>query len=439
VAQWLEQIQQAGVVGAGGAGFPTHAKLNRQVDTLLVNAAECEPLLYADQHLLEREHEELFEALQLCLDRMRPRQLLIGAKKKARKYLEPLRKKIAGHRDERLSIRLVGDHYPAGDEQVLVYEVLGRIVPPGGLPLDVDCVVLNVETLLNVKRACDGQPVTDTCLTVCGAVHHPCTMRIPVGTAIEKALALAGGPTVEDFAVLDGGPMMGFLVSPQAPVKKTCKGLVVLPASHPLIIRRRQSWETIAKQAAYACMECRLCTDTCPRYLLGHPLEPHKLMRALGSGPPDSQRWLAMAKLCCECGVCDLFACPHDLSPRWVSHHLKAGIELSRRFPQPAHLEASPKRSIQQLPTARLIQRLEIKPWDVPAPWKEERYEPQRVSIPLCQHIGAPAKPRVKVGQHVERGTLIAAPPRKALGANIHASISGKITEIGEAITIERV
>ncbi len=438
VSEWIQQVQQAGVVGAGGAGFPTHVKLKARVGTLLINAAECEPLLYVDQHLLAQESEALFQAILLCLEKMQLERVIIGAKEKARKFLGPLEDRITNHGDRRLSIRLLSDSYPAGDEQVLIYEILDRIVPPEGLPLDVDCLVINVETLLNIKRACEGHAVTRSYLTVCGAVHHPCTLQVPVGISAREAVALAGGPAVEDYAILDGGPMMGFPVGPEAPVKKTCKGLVVLPADHPLISRRRQSWDTIMRQTTAACIECRMCTDTCPRYLLGHPLEPHKLMRALGAGPPDSHRWLAMARLCCECGVCDLFACPHDLSPRFVSHSLKGRIDPSRKIARPPLLEVRPFRKEHQLPSVRLMQHLKLKPWDVPAPWKANGYAPQEVSIPLRQHLGAPAEPVVRSGERVEQGALIAAPPQGALGANVHASISGKITKIGDAITIKR-
>lgn len=437
MSDWLELIKKAGVVGAGGAGFPTHVKLQSSVDTVLINAAECEPLLYADQHLLAHESETLFEGLLLLCEKIQPQQLIIGAKNKAKKYLTHLEKRIQKQGNKRISISLVGDNYPAGDEQILIYEILGRIVPPGGLPLQVGCVVLNVETLFNIHNALQGQPVVDTYITVAGAVQHPCTVKVPIGTKVQEILNLAGGVTLENYAILDGGPVMGFLVEADSPVKKTTKGLVVLPAEHPLITRRQQTWETIAKQSTYACIECRMCTDTCPRYLIGHPLEPHKLMRALGSGPPDTQKWLAMAKLCCECGVCDLFACPHDLSPRFVNHYLKGQVEPTRKPVVPPDLEAHPFRPMKQVPTVRLIQRLELKEWDIPAEWNTTVLEPRKVNIPLRQHIGTPAHPRINIGDRVERGQLIAAPPADSLGASIHAGIGGKVTQITEVIQIE--
>src|SRR5208283_5886154 len=133
------------------------------------------------------------------------------------------------------------DTYPAGDEFILVHDVTGRVIPPGGLPRDAGAVVVNVETLVNIGL---DRPVTHKYLTVAGAVRTPVTLRVPVGTPFSEAIAAAGGATVADYGVLVGGVMMAKAAqSFDEPVTKTTGGLVVLPSSHPLLARHLGKWE----------------------------------------------------------------------------------------------------------------------------------------------------------------------------------------------------
>ena len=161
------------------------------------------------------------------------------------------------------------DAYPAGDEFILVYDVLGRVIPPGGIPLAVGAVVMNVETAMNVAHAAD-QPVTEKYLTVAGAVAEPVTLRVPLGVTLAQCVAAAGGPTIPDANYIVGGVMMGYLEeNHDALVDKTTGGVIVLPDDHVVVRRRRQDWKQIARIGRSACDQCSFCTELCPRWLLG--------------------------------------------------------------------------------------------------------------------------------------------------------------------------
>ncbi|MEK6236881.1 MAG: SLBB domain-containing protein, partial [Planctomycetales bacterium] len=204
----LNQIRSAGVVGAGGAGFPTYKKLDAQVEHVIANGAECEPLLQKDRESMLREPDAFIRGLEIMRKLTGAREVTIAVKKKNEDVVE-------GMQDQALAAGfktlVYPDVYPAGDEFVLVYEISGRQIPPGGIPLSVGCVVDNVETIINIARAMDGEPVTDKYVTVTGAVGEALTTIVPVGTSIADCIELAGGLTCENPVVLTGGVMMGGL------------------------------------------------------------------------------------------------------------------------------------------------------------------------------------------------------------------------------------
>jgi len=274
---------------------------------------------------------------------------------------------------------------------------------------------------------------------VAGWVQKPITVKVPLGVTIKEVLDLAGGPLGENFAVINGGPMMGGILEDlNSPVTKTTKGLVVLPEDHALIARKTSDLSHILKQARAACCRCMQCTEVCPRYLLGHELRPDEMMQVVSFGPYIGEQ-VTQAFLCCECGVCDLYQCPMGLSPRRVNMMVKgelakAGIRNNNnRKPQ----EARPMREYRRIPVKRLVARLDLTTYNGPAPLDEKLYQPQKVILSLRQHIGAPSLPCLEVGSKVEKGDLVAVIPENALGANLHASISGTVTQVGNAIVIE--
>ncbi|MBC7326919.1 SLBB domain-containing protein [bacterium] len=418
--------REAGIVGAGGAGFPTHIKLSSQAEFLIVNGAECEPLLRVDQQILPREKSIFLRGLQAAMEAVRAKKGIVALKAKYKQAVEALK---GGGPHE---IFILGDFYPAGDEQILVYDVTKRIVPEGGIPLDVGCVVLNVETVINIGKAMDGQPVVDKYVTVGGAVQKPSTFKLPVGTPVRDALKLAGGPTVEEFFIVEGGPNTGKLIpSLDYPIQKTTKGILVFPKTHPLWGKFSPDLSAVLRRAVSTCCNCRECTELCPRYLLGHSMEPHLLMKVLSWRLAEEDK-LTEAYLCCDCGLCENYSCPMGLSPRRIIQALKQKLS-EHKIPNPHRNKPSSTRALfsaKRVPTSRLISRLGLTIYDVPAPLSDVDYQPEEVILPLKQHAGAPAKPVVKVGDKVKRGDLIAEIPEGALGARIHASIDGVISTI---------
>jgi Na+-translocating ferredoxin:NAD+ oxidoreductase RnfC subunit len=434
-------VKAAGVVGAGGAGFPTHVKINASVESVIVNGAECEPLLRAHQHIMAAESSKLVLGLKTVMLATGAKQGFIGLKRKYEEAANNLQAAIKQMGEQEIKLFFLPDIYPAGDEQVLVHEVTGRIVPEGGIPLHVGVVVVNVETLINIANALEGKPVTDKYVTVGGAVAHPITIKVPIGMKVQELIALAGGSLVNPYAVIDGGPMMGKLISQDAPVTKTTGGILVLPMDHSLITQKNTTWQMIANRAKAVCCNCLACTDVCPRHLLGHSLEPHRIMQAIGKGQVGESAIFSRALLCSECGACDTFGCSMGLSPRRVNAELKkqlgkAGIKNPHNNKPQQVLSTRVNRLI---PTKRLTARLGISQYDVKAPLSTKELVVQEVILPLAQHIGAPAKALVKVGDKVTKGDLIGAIPEGAMGANLHASISGEIFKVDTSVGIRAV
>jgi Na+-translocating ferredoxin:NAD+ oxidoreductase RnfC subunit len=305
----------------------------------------------------------------------------------------------------------------------------------------VGVVVTKGETVLNIYDAVTAQtPVTQKYVTLTGAVRTPKTVLVPMGITVREALELAGGPTVENYSIINGGPMMGRIVSPDSYITKTTKGLIVLPEGHSLLNSLNKPLDRIMRDAAIACMQCSLCTEVCPRANLGHRLAPHKLMRMAAYGSLCDESHTPMnAWLCCGCRLCE-YACVMNLQPWKLNGNLKGilGKNGMRNTLKNAPEAPAPFRELKRYPVHKLIHQLDLDAYDVPAPLDETVYQAKKVTLPLRQHVGAPAQAAVEVGAKVEAGALVACIPEGALGANIHASISGTVTEVtGEQIVIQ--
>lgn len=427
-----ELALQAGVVGAGGAGFPTHVKLNAKVEYVIVNGAECEPLITVDQVLILNYAAELADMLEQVRSELGAKEAIIAIKAKHEEAINEARNAVESYPN--LHVESLGDYYPAGDEYVLVYETTGRQIPHGGIPLECGVVVINVETLWNLSQAKAGKPVTQKWVTVAGAVKTPGTFIVPLGVSIKEMLELAGSPTLSDFGVINGGPMMGQLVTDLTePVTKTTKGLLVLPRSNPVIINRCRPLPAILRQAMSICCQCRACTDICPRNLLGYNIHPNLTILAASYNWQFSGDKISQALLCSECGACDLYACPMGLSPRRVNQAIKTEL-LKQGMKNPYKGNAavvSQWRQYRRIPTKRLIQRLNLESYNSPAIMHDLNYRPGEVEIPLKQHVGVPAKPVVTQGDWVEVGQMVAQIPEEGmLSSNLFAGISGKVLEV---------
>jgi Na+-translocating ferredoxin:NAD+ oxidoreductase RnfC subunit len=431
-----DKIFNAGVVGAGGAGFPAHIKAKSRVEIVLANGAECEPLIHKDYELMLHFPKEIARGLELLIESTSAKKGFFGIKEKNVKAISAITKAING----KTELTKLGDFYPSGDEFELVYESTGRLIPPAGIPLDIGCVVNNVETLYNIALAEKEIPVIKKFICVAGAVKKPSSFFVPVGTRFKDVLEHSGGVKANEFGIFVGGVMMGHLTFDlDEVITKTTAGLVVLPKDHYLIKRKNQpeqNWHRIGKSA---CDQCSYCTEFCPRYLLGYQVEPHQVMRSLGFTKTGSAVWNQMAELCSSCGLCTLYACPEDLYPKEACDKAKTEMrEAGIKFIQQKPVKVHPIKEGRRVPLKQLIMKLKLQDYDVNSPFNSEKILIKKVRIPLQQHIGKHATAIVKKGEVIKEGQMIGKIPDGELGANIHASISGKVKEVTkEFVSIE--
>ncbi len=429
-------LQQNGIVGAGGAGFPTYAKLNENAETIILNCAECEPLLRLHRQLLEKYAREIVETFHMMGQAMGSKDIVIGIKKAYKGAIEALNAVIGDYPGVRLG--LLDEVYPAGDEVVLIYEVTGKVVNPGGLPIQSGVAVFNVETVYNVYRAIKkNTPVVDKLVSVVAEVNKPVTVRVPLGCTIQEVVDLAGGTTTKNAVYFVGGPMMGNIGTGSQPVTKTTNAVLVLPEDHLIIQKKKRKASIDLKRAAASCCQCTMCTDLCPRNRLGHPIEPHKFMRAATCKDLQDPNIFVNTMFCSSCGLCEMYSCMQGLSPRSLMADYKAGLRQAGIKPPQGVIPApvGEEREYRKVPMERLMARLDLTKYNKEAPLDDEVVEFKKVRIMLGQHIGAPATAVVKVGDKVEKGQVVGA-PGNGLSVAIHASISGTVTEVSDRYVV---
>lgn len=426
-----QKIYEAGVVGAGGAGFPTHIKAKSTVEFVLANGAECEPLLHKDLEVMRNFPKEIVHGMELMLSQTKAKKGYFGIKAKNAVAIEKIQNEFT---NGKIEMTILGDFYPSGDEYELVYEATKRLIPPHGIPLDVGCVVNNVETFYNISRASEGIPVTEKFVCIAGAVKNPSTFFAPVGTSFEELIKHAGGATVNDYGVFVGGLLMGRLTFDSSEViTKTTAAIIILPKDHYMINRMDRPKESMNRIGKSACDQCTYCTEFCPRYLLGYDVQPHKVMRSLVFTTSGSELWNKYADLCCACGLCSLYACPEDLYPREACVQSKAEMKANgEKYEQPKEVKVHPIKEGRRVPLKQLRKRLNVDQYEKDTPYNNERPKPNSVKIMLQQHVGGPAKASVQIGGSVNVGDVIARPDEGKLGSVIHASISGKVTHVNE-------
>jgi len=428
-------LRENGIVGAGGAGFPTYAKLNEKADTIIMNCAECEPLLKLHRQLLRDHAEEILLAFATIAEAVGAKTAIIGIKEEYASTIEAVEAFLPKYNNAPFDMKIhkLPGAYPMGDEVVLIYEATGRVVRPGGLPIECGVAVFNVETLYNVYNALKSSvPVITKLVTVVGEVENPCTVRVPIGTSIEEVVKLAGKLTTDDPVYLLGGPMMGNFGSNKSPVTKTTNAIIVLPRSHSLVYKKNNRFKVAVARAASSCCQCQTCTDLCPRHALGHPIQPHLFMRFAANKDFQNIEPFINTMFCSSCGLCEAYSCPQGLSPRSLMAEYKAG--LRKAGVKPPKVEAAPvkeSRSFRMVPESRLEMRLGIHKYNKDAPLDNQVKDAAKVKILLSQHIGAPAQAAVKVGQYVKTGDVIAN-ASDGLSVSIHSSIDGEIVEVSE-------
>ncbi|MBE7077782.1 MAG: NADH-quinone oxidoreductase subunit J [Clostridiales bacterium] len=435
----LKQImQEAGIVGAGGAGFPSYAKLADGADILVVNGAECEPLLYTDYAFLQKQMPMVLAGIKAVLEYAKIPQGLLCVKEHTAKRLRLTDgTKLA----DRIFLKTLPDVYPMGDEISLIYQATGRVVRPGNLPITAGVIVLNVETLYNVAVSVKfSTPVTRKWLTIAGDIPQPIVVTVPVGTPVSELFEKNSIVVPEDYVVLDGGPSMGKVIDPErAVVTKTTKGLLILPSHIPAVESKFLDGDKSIARAETACCQCTRCTDMCPRALLGYPLEPHKMVRTAKQAATIMPEMVLTATLCCGCGLCETLACCQGISPKAVIDQYKGLLAKNKlRYVGKEEVFPAPEREYRMVPSERWASVLGVAKYDKVAKYIGEQTDYPHVEIYLRQHIGAPSVACVQDGDIVKKGDKIA-DAASGLSLPQYASIDGQVTVYQDKIIIDKV
>lgn len=292
--------RDAGLVGLGGAGFPTSVKLSPAVadklDTLILNGAECEPYITSDTRTMIDDADYIKKGIDLVVGNSKIEKVIIGIEKNKAECIEKLASLFEG--DGRISVVAMADKYPQGAEKILIYNLTGRAVPEGKLPSDVGVLVMNVTSIAFLaKYAETGMPLVEKCITVDGsAIDNPKNLIVPVGTAVADVLAEVGADMDKIGKILYGGPMMGIAIySVDDPILKNNNAITVLSVKDSL--PKKQT----------ACIHCGRCASVCPMGLL--PTAYAKAMNVDAAEERAERLTAAKVNLCIECGSCS-FICP---------------------------------------------------------------------------------------------------------------------------------
>lgn len=294
----IEAIKESGIVGLGGAGFPTYVKLNAdpsKIEYLIVNGAECEPYVTSDTYTMTSRREDMETALEALNRYLGIKNVIVGIeanKKTAIASMKEFAESASRYCDAK--VKVLPSVYPQGGEKVLIYSTTGRVVPAGKLPIDVGCVVINCTTLATIGAYLKtGMPLVEKCVTVDGgAVKNPQNVIAPIGTSMADMFEFCGGFTEQPAKLLYGGPMMGLTVpDTTAPVIKNTNAILALNEKEARLPKTS------------ACIRCGSCTNTCP-----FGLNPAEIARAY-----DAKNVVALEErsvnACMECGCCS-FVCP---------------------------------------------------------------------------------------------------------------------------------
>lgn len=289
----IDILREAGVTGMGGAGFPTYFKLSSGLgkgDTVIVNGAECEPYITADDRLMRQTPERVMGGLRIIRKILQPERTAIGIEANKPEAIEAMRAVL----EEGVELLPLRVRYPQGAEKQLIQSVTGRCVPPGGLPASVGCAVFNAATCAAIYDAVyAGMPLVRRAVTVTGgAIAHPGNFIAPIGTPFSELIEAAGGFACTPYKILCGGPMMGLAqYTIDAMTIKGCNAITCL------------SEKDRRGQAAQHCIRCGKCVENCPMHLM--PLFMHK---ASAAGKLERLKELHVAD-CIECGCC-AYGCP---------------------------------------------------------------------------------------------------------------------------------
>ena len=294
----IQAILESGVVGLGGAGFPSHVKLSAEaerIEHLIINCAECEPYITSDAYTMTERGDDMAYALEAFKKHLGIKSIIIGIEANKKKAIASMRKLCEEVSSNCVAqVKVLPAMYPQGGEKVLIYHTTAKVVPMGKLPIDVGCIVINCTTLASIGAYLrTGMPLVEKCVTVDGgAVKNAQNVIVPIGASLADVFEFCGGFVCDPAKVLYGGPMMGIaLPDLNAPILKNTNAVLALTEKEARLPKTT------------ACIRCGACTNTCP-----FGLAPAAIARAYEAGDTDKLEELAVNN-CMECGCCS-FVCP---------------------------------------------------------------------------------------------------------------------------------
>ena len=313
----ISAIQKAGIVGMGGATFPTHVKLSppedKIIDTVIVNGAECEPYLTSDHRVLLEETFDVLYGLASAMKALGVKRGVVAVENNKKDAIEALNQTVEKARVRNVKIEALKTKYPQGSEKQLIYAVTGREVPSGKLPSDVGVVVINVDTANAIAKAVRfDRPLMTRIVTVCGdAVKNHKNYRVRIGTPVKNLIEEAGGFEKEPSKIILGGPMMGTAIfSTDVPVIKGTGAVLCMTD------------KMLADLPATKCLRCGRCVDVCPMHL-----QPYLIAGYSEKFNPDMLKSNDIMD-CMECGACS-YICPARYTPL---QHIRTGKAKLRRL-----------------------------------------------------------------------------------------------------------
>jgi Na+-translocating ferredoxin:NAD+ oxidoreductase RnfC subunit len=427
--------QEWGLVNS--RGIP-EARLAKTSDTIIVDGTGYEPLLETDRFLLENKAGNILQGLTYLIGATGAGKAIVAVNETYSTAISALQD--SPEKGDRIHISPIGDFYPAGDECVLVYEATGRIVPEGGNAFNAGCMVVDVEFLFNLDAAVTGRkPVTKKWLTCTGEIRMPSIVCAHLGTPLEEIISLCGCALDEEFAVIVGNPLTGRVETDMdMPVDKTTNGITVLAKDHMLVTQKKAALASVIRRSKSVSRQDTIYTDLCPRSLLGYDICVESILNQVQYGlMNDDDSVLRGVFLCAECGLCDAYGMPGSM-PGIIFAAFKNMLAENGYvpvFPEKT-VAVNEMRAGRKVPNRRIIDRLELEAFSETL-MRRVKTDPAKVEIPLID--GAALQTIVSVGDRVEEDTCIARAQVKEPGADMHASITGKVTLIdSERIVIQR-
>lgn len=317
-ASLITAVRNSGLVGLGGAGFPSHVKLNtppeKEIDTLIINAAECEPYITVDYRECIENSENIMNGVYLLQEILGFKKVIIAVEDNKPKAIKILKEIADSDLDHGNVVRLMTlkSRYPQGAEKMMVLSATGRKVPIGALPADVGCIVMNVASVAFISRYIKtGKPLTSRSVTVSGnCIKTPQNVRVPVGMELQQIIDFCGGFTEEPYKVLSGGPMMGAaVVNTQVPLLKSNNAILAFAKSGARIKPERE------------CIRCGKCHEACPMSLI-----PTQIEKYANIGDAEALSKLGTS-VCMECGSC-AYSCP---AGKPLVQHMRLAKEVMRK------------------------------------------------------------------------------------------------------------